>query len=266
MPQGQYVQASDDIINNHYRLIRQLKQGGMSNIWLADDLEAHDKCVIKIPRFDTPHNPKINEEKINIEADLLRQIKHPHIVGYRDHFRWKDVSHLVLEYIAGEDLFAKVNSTKIEEKKAIKWCVQVLDALEYIHSFKLVHRDINPWNIMVRPNDDLVIVDFGTTKTTAIDGATMITKSGFEIPEQAARGYADERSDIYGAGSVLFYLLTGTPPGLINTHDISSLLIEKYAVSARLAKCVEQALQLDASKRFQGAKAMRVALLSAARN
>lgn len=261
---GQIRQIADEVINGQYRLIRELKRGGMSVIWLADDLKLKDKCVIKIPRFDTPHNPVINEEKINIEANLLRQMKHGHIVGYRDLFRLNGVSHLVIEYIEGDDLFAKVNKTKVDEKRAVSWCDQILDALEYIHSFKLVHRDINPWNIMVRlSNDDLVIVDFGTTKTTSIDGATMVTKSGFEIPEQASRGYADERSDIYGAGSVLFYMVTATPPGLINTHNIQKLLMEHYSVSAKLAKCIEQSLQLDASKRFQGARAMRAALKSA---
>jgi serine/threonine-protein kinase len=143
----------------------------------------------------------------------------------------------------------------------LKWAGQILDALEYVHKCGVVHRDVNPGNIMLRTADDnVVIIDFGTIKPIAVDHGTMVGKPGFEVPEQVARGYSDEKSDIYGVGGVLFYVLTGKPPGSIGSADNLAGELSQAGASARTAKCIEQALQIDAKLRFASASAFKRAL------
>jgi serine/threonine protein kinase len=105
----------------------------------------------------------------------------------------------------------------------------------------------------------VVVIDFGTAKTSATEGSTVVKTPGFEVPEQVATGYADERSDLFGAGSTLFYLLTSETPGSIGNRNVAQLLLSD-GVSNRTARCIAQALQMDAGLRFQSATAMRRAL------
>ena len=250
---------SDILLKGRYQTEKQLKKGGMAIITLARDIETDSYCVIKTPRYDTIHDIDINVEKLTLEAAFLGQIDHPNIVKYLDQFTHDNVLHLVEEYVEGDNLFDIFNIKPADESRVLKWGEQLLDALEHMHGRGLIHRDVNPGNIMLKPNDNLVVIDFGTAKTSAGVGSTVVKTPGFEVPEQVATGYADERSDLFGAGSTLFYLLTSAPPGSIGNRNVTQLLLSK-GVSNRTARCIAQALQMDAGLRFQSAAAMRWAL------
>ena len=251
--------TSDILLNGRYQIEKQLKKGGMSIIALARDTETDSYCVIKTPRYDTVHDTDINVEKLTLEAAFLKQIDHPNIVKYLDLFTYDNMLYLVEEYVEGDNLFDVFNIEPADEGRVLKWGEQLLNALEHMHRRGLIHRDVNPGNIMLKPNDNVVIVDFGTAKTAATEGLTIVKTPGFEVPEQVATGYADERSDLFGAGSTLFYLLTSAPPGSIGNRNVAEILLSK-GVSIRTTRCIAQTLQMDSGLRFQNAAAMRWAL------
>ena len=249
-----------ELLGGRYEVERQLRAGGMAMITVARDQQTNTKCVIKTPKpAITQSDYNLNVEKLTIEAAYLRQFNHPNIVRFVDLFTHNEELHLVVEYIQGEDLLMAFASVPAEENRVIKWAGQILDALQYIHRAGLIHRDLNPGNIMLRSSDDIAIIDFGTLKPVAADAGTIVRKSGFDVPEQLSQGYSDKRSDLYGVASTLLYVLTCTPPGSLGRTDPTSFL-ESKGVSQGLARCIGQALQMDSKLRFADAAAMRMAL------
>jgi tRNA A-37 threonylcarbamoyl transferase component Bud32 len=239
----------------------EFKKGGMATISLARDRKNQSMpVIIKTPRHDTEHSVKLNVEKLLQEADYLRTANHPNIVKFIDLFYDQEkMPNLVVEYIDCGDLLSKFKTAPVDEQSTVKWGVQILSALEYIHQSGFIHRDLNPGNIMVRGSGEIALIDFGTVKSSGYSSDTVFFKPGFVIPEVSAKGYADKRSDIYGVGSTLYYLLTCDRPGFIKERDVVSMLTEK-GISQRTAKCIDQALQMDPNFRFQTAVAMRRAL------
>ncbi len=261
-----YRPATVILLNNRYEITEKTAEGGMAVINLAKDHQAKTQCIIKIPRTNTPHEPKINMEKLTIEAEHLRKFNHPHIVRFIDLFQYHHMPHLVVEYIEGDSLLNTFTRSPADEGLALMWAGQILDAIEYIHRLGFIHRDLNPGNIMIRHDNTAVIIDFGTVKDISAKdhpetrNYTIITKPGFSIPELLTTGHADGRADLCGVGNTIFYLLTSTRPRLQgNNTDIADLLMSRQ-VSERTAKCIAQAMNMDPDLRFKDARAMRLAL------
>jgi tRNA A-37 threonylcarbamoyl transferase component Bud32 len=249
------------LINGRYELVKKLKDGGMAEVYLVKDWDNGQKqVVIKKPRSDTDHSTELNVDKLRQEADYLRKANHPNIVKFLDLFQDEGrLPNLVEDYVNGGDLLTRFRSSPADEQSAVRWAVQILDALEYIHNSGFIHRDLNPGNIMANQNNNITLIDFGTVKSSGFSSDTVFFKPGFVIPEVAAKGYADTRSDIYGVGGTLYYMLTCDRPGFIKDRDVVAILAAK-GITQRTAKCVDQALQLDPNFRFQRAEAMRRAL------
>lgn len=252
-----------DLLNGRYEIVhRQWKKGGMAVIHLAKDHQTNVPCVIKVPRLDTEHSPELNVEKLKMEAEFLRKANHPNIVRFIDQFTDPDGQfHLVEEYIDGNDLLTAFARKTAQEHEVLKWAVQILDALDYIHRSGMVHRDLNPKNIMLTRDDRIVLIDFGTVKrrSDSTSTVTIFTTAGFSAPE-ITKGFTDERSDVYGVGSILLYMLTSQRIGYMGSQNLVDFLTNR-GISQRTAKCIDQALQMDPAFRFQTADAMRRAIL-----
>ena len=261
-----YRPATIVLLHERYEIIKKIAEGGMSIINLAKDHLTKTMCIIKVPRSTTHHDPRINIEKLTIEAEYLRKFQHPHIVRFIDLFRYDHIPHLVVEYIEGENLLEAYAKAPAEEGAVLLWAGQILDALRHLHRQGLIHRDINPGNIMVRKDNTAVIIDFGTVKDISSKdnpeskNYTIITKSGFSIPELLTTGHADERADLCGVGNTLFYLLTSTRPGLRGSTADTTDVLTARGVSERTAKCIDQAMNSNPDLRFKDAGAMRQAL------
>ncbi|MFC2050715.1 serine/threonine protein kinase [Chloroflexota bacterium] len=272
------------IVNGRYELrVPPHKQGGMATIWLAIERKTGKECIIKTPRRGTTMD-NVYLDKLMLEASYLKKLKHSSIVKYLDDFYYKGEFHLVIEYLNGETLMAASPRSQFKEQQVIAWGCQLLDALSYLHSAGIVHRDVNPKNIMLCSNDAVKLIDFGTAKNlndAAKDKAnrdpfTQITNKGFDIPELFIGGDIDQRCDLCGLAQTCIYLLTLKHPNEICRNLFKSNWPRSYSeatavanylissgISKRAAKCLAQAILFSPDNRFADAGAFKAALSSA---
>jgi len=206
--------APDDVIAGRYRLVSLLGSGGMGAVYRADDLETGLPVALKVL---TP-GPFQQEsaQRFRREFRALARLDHPGIVRVQDYGSDDGLQFYVMELVAGHNL-AQYRRERLAPAEAIPILLQVCAALDYIHAADIVHRDIKPENIMVMPDGQVKIMDFGLVKFTA--AATRLTQSGMTLgtlaymaPEQAQGRAVDRRADIYALGAVLYELVAGRPP------------------------------------------------------
>jgi len=278
--------AGDDstyIVNGRYKLrVPPHKQGGMATIWLAVDNKTGSECIIKTPRRGTIMD-NVYLDKLMLEASYLKKLKHDGIVKYLDDFYYKGEFHLVIEYLHGETLMAASPRVPFTEQQIVAWGCQLLDALSYVHTAGIVHRDVNPKNIVLCSDGTVKLIDFGTAKNlsdvdkdkASHDPFTQITNKGFDIPELFIGGDIDQRCDLCGLAQTCVYLLTLKHPNEIcldlfksnwprsysEATAIADYLISR-GISKRLAKCLAQGILFSPDNRFANARAFKAALSS----
>ncbi len=273
------------IVNVRYELISPpYKQGGIATVWRAIDRKTGETCIIKTPRRGTQMD-NVYLNKLLLEGTYLRRLRHPGIVRYIDDFYYEGEFHLVIEYLDGETLMALSLRSPFTENQVVVWACQLLDALSCIHSAGIVHRDINPKNVMLCSNGTVKLIDFDTA-TSIRDGArtevrrddpfTQITNKGFDIPELLSGGKVDQRCDLCGLAQTCIYLLTLEHPNQVCLDLFKSSWPRSYSeaksvadylvsagVSKRMARCLAQGTLFSPDHRFADARAMKAALLSA---
>ena len=206
------------------------------------------------------------------EANLLATLDHRAIPRIYDYFTINERSYLVLEHIAGKDLEALINDTEdfVLEDRVIAWGLELCDVLSFLHNHKpepIVFRDMKPSNVMITPQDHVVLVDFGIARTfqTGQKG-TMIGTEGYSPPEQY-RGEATPLADIYALGATLHHVLTRRDPRLEAPFSFSERPVRMLNpnVTTELETVVMTALQYNPGDRYQSASDMKEALMGVAR-
>jgi serine/threonine-protein kinase len=206
-----------------YKLLRLLGTGGMSSVYLAEHSTLHNKVAIKVlPVKRVDQSSYL--ARFEREAQASARLNHPHIARAFDLDTSGSIHFIVMEYIEGQDLHARVKeSGPLPVREAADFLRQAALGLQYAHDEGLVHRDIKPANLIVDKRGHLKILDLGLALANAEDeGDASLTRehdekvlgtADFLAPEQARDSHkADRRSDIYSLGCTLFYLLVGKPP------------------------------------------------------
>ena len=267
------------ILNNRYRVISTLGRGGFGETFLAEDtyLPSHRQCVIKQlkPLAINPQIQHLVEQRFQREAAILEELgtdnqQIPKLYAY---FSETGEYYLVQELILGENLSNLLQKQKkLSENIVEKILLDLLPVLAYIHSKKIVHRDIKPDNIIIRSSDNLpVLIDFGAVKETMgtvvnfqgnSTSSIVIGTPGFMPSEQAA-GRPVYSSDLYALGLVAIYLLTGKLPQDLETDSRSGEIIwHQYArgISNSLITVLDRAIMSHPRDRFSTAELMLKAL------
>lgn len=197
-----------------YTIINKIGSGGMGCVYKARDSQGRI-VALKMMSNKVTCYPEYRQ-LFQSEVDTLKMMNHPavvHIVGepYQD-----DAGNLYLpmEYVEGQTIEQWVKENGVfPMEEAVEIMIKILEALQYVHDRKRIHRDIKPSNIMLKPDGNICIIDFGIAKDAKIGSGHTVGKiigtDGYMSPEQANGLNIDRRTDIYSLGCVLYYLLTG---------------------------------------------------------
>ncbi len=204
---------------DRYAFERELGQGGMATVYLADDLRHHRKVAIKVLRPDLAAT--IGPERFFREIRIAAQLQHPHVLPLLESGEAEGFLFYVMPYVDGQSLRDRLAKTgELPVHEAVKLLAEIVDALSYAHARGVVHRDVKPDNVMLSGRHALVM-DFGVAKAVSeASGRNQLTTAGVALgtpaymaPEQAAADpNLDHRVDIYAVGAMAYELLAGRPP------------------------------------------------------
>lgn len=205
-----------EIIDNRFRVISQLGEGGFGSVYLAEQIGFDRKAAVKLVHISVAGNEELLA-RFEREGRILAGLHHKHIVCCYAHGFWRNkVPYLALEYIEGVTLHTRLGDVeRIPWQKSFEYAVQVCSALTELHRNGVIHRDLKPDNIMLTTDEVVKLIDFGLV---SIDGQRL-TKTGSVVgslfyisPEQAFGRAASPESDVYALGCVLYHLMAGVPP------------------------------------------------------
>ncbi|NTU79432.1 MAG: Stk1 family PASTA domain-containing Ser/Thr kinase [Chloroflexales bacterium] len=204
------------VLNERYELERKVGEGGMARIYAGRDLRLNRRVAIKIPHLHFRGEPDFLE-RFRHEAQAAAMLSHPNIVDVYDVGQDGDVHYIVMEYVEGTDLKTIINrEAPLAIERAVGLAEQIARGLQAAHQAGMVHRDIKPQNVIVTPDGQARVTDFGVAKSHL---STALTETGVSFgtvdylsPEQAQGRPATAQSDVYALGVVLFEMLTGRLP------------------------------------------------------
>ena len=210
---------AEQLLNARYRVLRPLGTGGMASVYLAEDLRLGRRVAVKILHPQFAADPTF-VARFEQEARLAASLSHPNIVRVYDVGHDGDRHYIVMEYVEGEtlkDTIARQGALPVT--RALEIIGGVLAALDVAHTHNLIHRDIKAQNILITPDGDVKVADFGIARELGGLSAPTLTATGMVMgtaqyfaPEQAQGRPATPQSDVYAAGIVLFEMLTGQLP------------------------------------------------------
>lgn len=221
------LEPGKTLMGGSIEIVRQLAFGGLSAIYLAQQ-NKQKMVVVKeavVPGDSNEQTKKKADEHFQREARFLMKLDHPYIAKVMAHFTEEGRDYLLMQYIAGQDLRARVKQNgQQDEASVIRWAIRIVEILQYLHGQEppVVHRDLTPDNLVLDKEGELSLIDFGAANQfVGTATGTLVGKQSYIAPEQL-RGKASTASDIYSLGGTLYFLLTGADPmPLAASHPIS---------------------------------------------
>ncbi len=265
------------IIQNRYRIVKPLGEGGMGAVYRAWDLRLKVPVALKEMR----PQPGLDEEMLEgfrkqfqQEASVLARLIHPNLVRVTDYFEESELVFLVMDFVSGENLADIIEREGAQaEPRVLGWAHQLLAALTYCHTQGVIHRDIKPQNIILKEDGSITLVDFGLVKLwDPNDPQTKTVMRGLGTPEYAppeqygaSTDHTGPPSDLYSLGATLYHALSGqSPPTATERMAMPDQFIPLSQiapdVTRRTETVVMKALELSVSSRWQSASEMDAAL------
>lgn len=206
------------VIEGKYEILKEIGRGGMSVVYLANDTHLNRNWAVKeVRKKGNGKNDEIVVNSLLAEANMVKRLDHPALPRIVDIIDNGSTIYIVMDFIEGESLDKILNEYGAQpEDKVIEWAMQICDVLSYLHSQKppIIYRDMKPANLMLKPNGNISIIDFGIAreyKEQNLADTTVLGTKGYAPPEQYS-GQTDPRSDIFALGMTMHHLLTGIDP------------------------------------------------------
>ncbi|HET7090165.1 MAG TPA: protein kinase, partial [Anaerolineae bacterium] len=264
--------------NNRYRIEALLGQGGMSAVYRGVDLNLRRPVAIKLIHPHLSSDPEF-VRRFEMEATAVARLRHPNIMQVFDFDHEGDVYYMVLVYLEGETLQARLKTldeaqARLPLAETIRLTALICDAVAYAHREGIVHRDLKPANVMLDPHDQPILMDFGVAKMLGGQKHTatgaIVGTVAYMSPEQLRGDPFDGRADIYSLGVMLYEMTAGCPP--FGADSVMTLMlkhlnepvpdIREFAANVpdELVVAIEKALAKTPGERFQTAAEMAEAL------
>ncbi len=246
------------LLNERYRILRALGQGGMGTVYLATHERLDAVVAVKEVRGKPSDEQEFEElmHQCEQEARFLVKLNHPNLPKVTDAFIENDRVYVVMEYIQGvtlEQRLRDAGTEGLDPALVIDWGLQIADVIAYLHSQDppIVFRDLKPANIMVQEDGNIRLIDFGIARRFqpgADKDTSLLGSVGYSPPEQFGRNQTDPRSDIYAFGATLHHLITGMDPS-DHPFKFTPLIALKPNLPAALSDLLSQCLNLEPADR-----------------
>jgi len=262
----------------HYHILEKIGQGGMGEVFLAEDTSLHRKVALKFLTSELELDTTAHKRLLR-EARSAAALDHPYICHINEVGEWEGRSFFAMEYVEGHSLKERLGQGPLEEADALQVASEVAEALEAAHAKGIIHRDIKPGNIMLTPSGHAKVMDFGVAKQLIPSGAaesveggmTALTSEGTPVgtlaymsPEQLCGDEADARSDIWALGATLYEMAAGNLPFQGRSwFEVSDAVLNKAIpplppkVSGELGAVIHRCLEKDPGRRYQDAAEVR---------
>jgi serine/threonine protein kinase/tetratricopeptide (TPR) repeat protein len=263
-----------------YCILEKIGAGGMGEVYRAHDEQLNRVVALKI-LLPKDFSDEIARTRLLREAQAAARLNHPHICTIHEVGQADGIPYIAMEYIEGRPLSGVIAEKRLPQELALRYGVQLADALEHAHAHGVVHRDLKSANVIVTPDARVKVLDFGLAKWLREGEMEEVTRSqatltqpgavlgtlGYMAPEQLRREVADARSDIWALGIVLYEMAAGKRPFQGQTvYEVCSAILSRQPkppqtdVPAPLWTVIEQCLQKEPGKRYQHAGDVRAAL------
>ena len=261
---------------DRYAIERELGQGGMATVYLAQDRKLGRAVALKVLRPELAF--ALGSERFLREIEIAAKLSHPHILALYDCGEADGLLYYTMPFVAGESLRDRlIREKQLPLEDALQLTREVADALSYAHARGVVHRDIKPENILLE-SGHAVVADFGIARAIAAAGSARLTETGLVVgtpaymsPEQAAGGQdLDGRSDLYSLGCVLWEMLSGetpytgpTPQAILAkklSEPLPRISVVRSTVPADIEAALGKALERTPADRFATAAQFATAL------
>lgn len=245
------------ILNNRYEVIKVIHSSGMANVYMVEDSNLNKQWCLKEIIKSEAGKDEVEYRSLIREANIMKRLNHssiPRIVTIEEE---GDSIFIIMDYVDGlsvKEWLLKKGS--VDQKVAVSWIKQVCGVMIYLHNRKnpIFYRDMKPDNIMIQSDGNIKVVDFGISEIISENNKIIkeaLGTRGFAAPEQKKRGEPyDLRSDIFGIGRTLYYMLTGLNPSVIG-ENLASVREVNPSISVGLENIVNKCMEEDVSQRYQ---------------
>lgn len=254
------------LVDGKYRILSKCGQGGMSVVYMARNERANKTWAIKEVRKDGTQDFEVVKQGLIVETDMLKRLNHPHLPSIIDVIDGDGSFLIVMDFIEGKTLKDVLNEYGAQpQESVIDWAKQLCDVLGYLHSREpaIIYRDMKPSNVMLKPDGNVVLFDFGTAreyKAQSLEDTTCLGTRGYAAPEQyGGQGQTDARTDIYCLGATMYHLLTGHNPSE-PPYEMYPIRYWNPGLSAGLEAIILKCTQQNPIDRYQSCAELLYAL------
>lgn len=259
--------VAGDVIDGKYEILKLIGAGGMSKVYLAMDKRLNKQWAVKeITKRTRDMNNEVVIQSAIAEANMIKKLDHPALPRIVDIIENGDMIFVIMDYIEGETLGSVLKAEGPQPQElVVEWALQLCEVLDYLHTRNpsIIYRDMKPDNIMLKPDGNIKLIDFGIAREykehKSSDTIGLGTR-GYAAPEQfGGQAQTDPRTDIYCLGMTMHHLLTGKNPGE-PPYETYPIRHWNPQLSTGLEVIIQKCINLDPDKRYQSCAELAYAL------